>query len=554
MQFQRTRFLDSVGNFFDSVIEPFAPTLANRRRAARGTRQIQQHILDARKQLVMRAFETGREKLREKKWISTTLSPDSALEEDLATLRRNSNELYRTMGFATGAVEGRVNNVVGTGIRPQSRIIANKPAGISKERARQLNTEIEALFDQLTPMVGTGGKQSLWQLQRLVERCWLRDGEAFIVFSDVGRTDKPIPLQMDVIDSERVETPATGGKVRMPDGSEIKFVLDSVHHRLGIHRSEQGDVLGYFIRDAHPGDTASSDVSYTYYTEDRVCHIFEQLWPDQSRGLPWFFSIMSLTRDFKDYREAVLVSAQVAACTTSIISTANPELFKLNSVNEDGLIEMKPGMHMVIGDGDTVSSFNPTQPSTSMEMFDHETLVQIAAAINEPYGWMTGNRKGQSFSAGRLEEVAGQIPVDVQQKLLGDSWLRRFWQRMLREAVIVGAVSITAREFARFPHAFMRHIWLGPGRPFLDGKELLALLQGVEANAITLGAIHARMGEDSETVFRTRGQENAWQLQYGCVPPNQNNVLGPDAGKNSNDGTGDDDEALTADDEELAAI
>lgn len=548
--FNRTRVIDAVGGFFDDLLEPISPSLANRRRSARGVRQIQQ----ARHELVMRAYETGRDKLREKSWIRSELSPDSALEEDLADLRRSSNELYRTMGFATGAIEGRVNNVVGVGIRPQSRIAANAAAGVTAERAKQLNTEIEALFEQLSPIVGTGGRQSLWQMQRLVERCWLRDGEAFVIFSDVGRTDKPIPLQMDVIDAERVETPNNGGRVRMPDGTEIKYVYDPVHHRLGINKSDSGEILGYWVRDVHPGDTKQVDLNFTYYPAERVCHIYEQLWPDQSRGLPWFFSIISLTKDFKDFREAVLVTAQVAACTASIISTSNPELFRKNSINADGLLEMKPGQHVIIGETDSVTPFNPAQPMTSMEMFDHETLVQISAALCEPYGWMTGNRKGQSFSAGRLEEVAGQIPVDVQQKTLSDCWLRKFWIHMLREAVIVGAVAITAREFSRFAHVFLRHVWLGPGRPFLDGKELKALLEAVDKNAITLGAIHARMGEDSETVFRTRGQENAWQLQYGCVPPDQNSKYVEGSGSNRNDGTDTDDEPTNADDEELAAV
>ena len=518
----RSSWLESVGTFLDDVLEPFAPKLSNRRRAARS----QKRIIARRETMLMQAFDAGRDdKLRGDKWLKSGLSADSALDQELATLRRNSNEIYRTCGFGTAAIENRTNNVVGSGIRPQARVLSNKTIGLDKQRATRINRQLESLYEQVSPHIGAGGKESLWQIQRLAQRCWLRDGEVFIVFSDVARDTKPIPLQVNLVDAARVSTPTVGAIVKNAEGGSFKFSDPTERVLLGISKDPDGEIRSYYVRDQQPGDTQHPEETWTRFPADRVCHLFEKLWIDQRRGLPWLFSVINLVKDFKDFREAVLVSANVAACMTAIISGGNPTQIKENTVDEHGRVKMESGSFLFVGDDAQISNFNPSQPTSSIEVFNRELLVEMAAAICEPYGWLTGNRKGQTYSAGKLDEIEGRVPVEVQQKTHADIWLFDLWLRLVQQAVLfTELVEITPAEWLAKKHHFSRHVWRGPGRPFLDpAKEIPALIQAKKENLLTLSDIHARQGLDTEEVLRQRGRENRLEEQFGCVPPNQNN-------------------------------
>ncbi|MFM9964452.1 MAG: phage portal protein [Planctomycetaceae bacterium] len=515
--------LEAVGMFVDDLLEPFAPRMSNKRRAARS----QKRIIERREQVVMQAFEAGiqNDKLRGDKWLKSGLSTDSVLDEELTTLRRNSNEIYRTCGFGTAAIENRTNNVVGSGIRPQARVLSNKTIGLDKARATRINRQLEALYEQLSPHVGAGGRQSLWQIQRLAQRSWLRDGEVFVVFSDVARDSKPIPLQVNLVAAERCTTPTDGATVKTTDGGSFKFDNRYKSTRLGIQK-DGDDIVGYYFRDQSPGDTENPEETWTFYSVDRVCHLFEQLWVDQTRGLPWLFSVINLFKDFKDFREAVLTSANVAACMTAIVSGPNPEQIKNNTIDENGRVQMEAGSFLFVGDDAEVSNFSPSPPSTNAEVFNHEVLIEMCAALCEPYSWLTGNRKGQSYSSGKLDEIDGRVPVEIQQKTHSDLWLFDLWQRLVQQAVLFTTlVEITPAEWLANQHHFTRHVWLGPGRPLLDAsKEGPALIKLIDANLITKASVHARFGEDSDQIFRQRGREIRLERLYGCEPPDQNNV------------------------------
>lgn len=539
----RTETRRSFTERIDAAIFAIAPVWGAKRMAVRQMRD----LAHKRAEALSRHWEGAEsDRLRGEKWLGSRLSPDSALEQDLESLRDRCDELYRSFGLSHGAIENRVDNTVGTGIRPQARIVATEndlgrsAAGvtISEADAKRFNAELDWLFYRLARTCGPGGRESLWDQQRLAERYWQREGEAFLVFSDVGRAEKPIPLQVDVIDPRRVETP--------PERINDPLV------RLGIERNRQGDVVAYWVRETHPHDTVDVRETFRRYPAWRVCHVYEKQWADQSRGLPWFAAMLNDVRDYKDYKEAVIISAQIAACVALVISTTVPPgTMAANGLNSLGQRELSPGQIIHTENADNIQQVNPSQPGTTYGMFNEASLLGFSGGLNWPYGWLTKDRRRSTFSSGKLEEIDGGVVCRVDQQKLRDRALIPFWNLMVDEAVVLGETSIDPTAYARAPWLFREHAWIAPGRPWIDPpKEVGAAIQAKDHNLMPMADILAKLGYDVDEVLTQRARERRREEELGIVPPetqaSQAQATAAAAGAETDDETADEVEEVPA--------
>jgi len=98
-------------NMIDRVVNYFSPVNGARR-------------LKARAVMAMAGGYVGASKLRRamKMWTTFSNDADADILPDLPTLRERSRDLIRNNPLAAGAIKTKVTNVVGTGLRLQSRI------------------------------------------------------------------------------------------------------------------------------------------------------------------------------------------------------------------------------------------------------------------------------------------------------------------------------------------------------------------------------------------------------------------------------------------------
>jgi lambda family phage portal protein len=495
-----------IGRAIDRAVFAVSPGWGSKRIASRNLLQLHEQRFA---QLSTQWEGATKDRLHGDKWLASRLSTDSGLEEELGDQRKRSNELFRNFGFCRGAIDTRVDNVVGKGFRYQSQIRAVDGV-ISEDDADRFNREIEEIVKRWQPMAGKNGRFSFGRLQRIAARSLYRDGDVLRVFSDVGRADKPVPLQVDLIDANRVETPPSkAGSSRV---------------RMGVEYDSSGDILGYHVRNSDPDDTLNQDQAYTFYDTDRAELIFEPLWAQQSRGIPWFASILNECKDLKDFKEAVIIAAQVQACSTLVISTSNPVAAAeaaANAINSDGTREedMYPGKTLYVDNADLIQGFNPTQPTTTFGMFADCVLQAISSGLNWPFTWLTKDYRRVNFISGRLGEIDGRMVIRSDQQLLTETFLNPCADRIITEAVITGEVSIDPTLFDRSKHHFLKHNWIGPGRPWVDPREVQANIASKEHNLDTLAGIHARNGLDTEEVIAERGRERAMEREQEAVPP-----------------------------------
>lgn len=493
----------SIASFIDRAVFAVAPVWGAQRIATR--KQFEQS-----ERYFARALESAEsDRTREGKWLGSRLSADAFLEEDLETTRIRSRELYRN-DFVGGAIDSRVEHVVGTGFTVQAKIKA-KEGVITAEQAKRLNEQLEEVYEQVEPTACRTRKKSLWQKISLACRSVDADGEAFVVFSDIGTTEAPIPLCVEVIDCDRIETPS-------------EFISDP-SIRMGIKYGKNKQIVGYYIRDNHPNDNKEFGTSYTLIPSWRVQHIFVEWFAGQSRGLPWMTRALNRAKDGKDLTEAGIIGAQVEQCFAGFIKTkASPVAAAIGAAtstdNGRRLQDVRPGSINYLGKDDEIVFSAPNKANSvgTLQEYNNRT---IAAALNWPYEMLMKDWRGVSFAGGRIVLNAAKMSTKVRQKLIAESMLRPFWHRLVEESVIVGAVDIDARLYRDNKHAFNRHVWAGPRWSYAinPAEEVRATGLALDYNLTTLAKELSENQEDLEEVIAQRIIEREMERQ-GNIRPN----------------------------------
>jgi len=487
-------WLDKLGSAFDTLVCAVAPE--------RGMKRLQfRHLHNAYQERQVRntRSEAGeRTATRESSWLGSRLSADSGLELDLVSQRTKARELYLNDSIG-GVVESRTNLVVSYGFTPQARIKA-KPGLATDAEAKQWNDELEEVFERIAPRIGKNGKTSLWQLSRLIERHHGVDGESFTILSDRGSADRPIPLILEVIDPERVETPP--GMIGNP------------RVRMGVEHDAGGQIVAYHVRDSHPGDTVDVKQTYTRYEASRVLHVFEAWFAGQSRAFPWLTRSLNRCKDAKDLDEAAIIAAQVEACHAAFVTpgiggganaAANAATGTQGSKRTE---EIRPGMIRYLDDAEQINFSNPTK-SNGYDKLQEWNYRRISVGMSYPYEMISNNWSGMSFAGGRLVLANGKLFVESEQELLREMWFARIWDRMVYETVVVGACSIPPRLYARDPWFFQRHEWNAPAWPYAINpqQEIAAKIAAINANLISKASVCGELGGDFEDVQEQRQRE-----------------------------------------------
>lgn len=456
--------------------------------------------LEAAETAFARIEAAERTDTRADKWLISRLSPDSQAELDLQTARDRARDIYQNDALG-GAIDSKVNHTIGTGLTPQARV-RETPGLLSAAEAEDICQQIERLYERWEPQASRSGRQSLWLCSRIAARHNEFDGESFTILSDRGTADKPIPLAVQVIDPERVETP--------PERSGDPLV------RLGIEYDADGAIVAYHVRRSHPGDTKSTSTKYDSIPAARVLHVFEPLVAEQSRGLMTLCRAMNRAKDAKDYDEATILAAQVEACFAAFVAPSQISGFDSAYGSSNGtastgrrMEDIVPGTIRHLDPGEQVSFATPQRPGSGFTPFMEWNYRRVAAAINWPYEMVVKNWNGLSFAAGRLVLADAKRSTQVSQRIMREQWLSRVWARMVEEGVIVGEIDIDPRLYLQSPWEFTRHVWIAPAWEYAlnPGEEVDADIAEIEGGLATVEDKLGKRGHDLEDFIARRQRE-----------------------------------------------
>lgn len=505
---RRLSLSERLGYGVDRVIGIFSP-------AAAAKRYMLRNVMAA-----SGAYRSGRGSRLRDDWSVSAGSMDQDLLMDLPTLRERSRELNRNDPHAAGITDTVVTNVVGTGIRPQSRVETTFMEGVSQAQVLDFQKRAERSWQKWIPFADAQDRMDFYEIQALVVRQILENGEALVMplMLKDQRRPRPYMLSLDIIEADRLGYPLTA------DADQKRTI------RSGVEIGERGEPVAYWIRKTHPGDYRwsykvrdhNAFVRYSAFNDmgrPNILHLYWMKRPGQTRGVPFFAPVMSYFKDMASYLEAELVAARVAACFAAIIKktdvyTQNIAAPAETNTKGQRLQGIEPGMFEYLQPGEEITQINPNRPGNNFEPFVERYLRDISASLGLCYETVSKDFSKTNYSSARASMLEAFRFFKSWQSWISRKLCQPTWEMFLEEAYLSG--DLPAVPFYQYRQDWTKAQWIAPGRGWVDPtKEVEASRSAIEGHISTLADEAAQAGRDWEEVLEQRAREEAKRKELG---------------------------------------
>jgi lambda family phage portal protein len=464
----------------------------------------------ARRMLEATAYRAADQTRLRGDWILPGLFDETSVDPyELDVIRARTRDHNRNDPVAAGATDTMRLNIVGQGLKPQSRIRADY-IGISEDTARQLQRQAESAWQRFGPTASSDNRLDMDELQFLAITKIIEDGEVIAVPAWANETWRPFGRVIEVLESERLGTPFG------------KSQIENIHQ--GIELGSRGQVVRYWVKKTGAkGQSADDYRSISAFDGDgrpMVLHIFRTNRPGQLRGIPLFAPVLTYFKDLASYLEAEVVAARVAACLAVFITKTDPmaAAYGMQTSTESTtgarITGIEPGMVGYLGQGEGVNVVDPKRPGETFQPFVEQMLRIIGASIGLPYELIAKDFSKTNYSSARAALLEGR-----RQFLNWRGWFARkfcqpIWGLVLEEAYLKG--EFEAPHFYDFKDEYCRCQWIGGAWGWVDPvKEVEASRKAVDYGLSTLAEEAAGQGRDWEEVLDQRGREIEREKELG---------------------------------------
>lgn len=490
-----TRSKQPEPSILDRVIGAISPVAALRRAQARRMLELSYY----------RSASTSR--LRNN-WISSGNSDATPPSHELTALRARSRDANRNDPIATGATETLKLNILGSGLRPQSRIRPDM-IGVSWERARFLQKQAEAIFSAWSRHADCANVLSFDEIQLLALSKIIEDGEIIAIPTWSTEPWRPLSRSIELVESDRLESPLTN--------------TTAIN---GIEFGTRGQPLTYYIRDMADKTTSARQWTPVRARDDngrpKILHVFPSRRVGQTRGVPFFAPVLSYFKDLADYLEAEVVAARVAACLAVFVTKTDPmaTAFNLASSTEAGtgarIQNIEPGLVGYLQPGENINVVDPKRPGDAFPSFIETMLRIIGGALGIPYELLAKDFSKTNYSSARASLLEGRRMFTQWRTWFAEKFCQPILELVLEEAWLRG--QFDAPDFYRYRSELCRVQWLGGGWGWVDPvKEITASQEAIRSNLSTLAEEAANQGRDWEEILEQRATEKAKMKELGLA-------------------------------------
>lgn len=431
-------------NLIDKALAPFFPGTVAQRLAAR---------------MAIQAYEAA-SPTRLHKARSERRSGDSAVQVSAKSLREQARYLDENHDIVTGVfdrLEERIVGPNGIGVEP----LPLKRDGTTSVKFRD---EIKKNWAEWSLRPDTSGELSRGEVERLVCRTWLRDGEALAqhVYGTIPtyRYLTDVPYALEILE---------------PDYLPLHLDDEKKGIRQGIERDQWRRVRAYHLHKKHPADDAGLRDDLKRVVANEIVHIANRKRIGQSRGVSILHSVMIRLADLKDYEESERVAARIAAALTMYIKKGDPGLYTAPGANGETdettgsrQFSLAPGMVFDgLSPGEDVGMLESNRPSALLEGFRESMLRAVASGTRVGYSTLSRNYNG-TYSAQRQELVEAQSGYEVLQSAFIDQWARKVYRKWLEVAILTRKIKIPKEVD---PDTVYNAVYMAPVMPWIDPKK-----------------------------------------------------------------------------------
>jgi lambda family phage portal protein len=461
-------------------------------------------------------------------------------EHERNTLVARSRDAFRNQLIARAALTRINSNVIGTGLRLQSRPNPEL-LGMEPIAAKELGGLIEREFGLWAESAACDAEWTLnfYQQQGLVQLSVLQSGDVFVATPMVRRPDSVYSLVLQHIEGDRVGDPY---------GSINRNIFQ------GVETDALGAPMRYHIADKHPADDGiirytPVDVFGRNTGRRRVMHIFDKERPGQMRGVPILAPVLEPLKKLDRYGDAELMAAVVSAMFTVFV-TKNPESGGAhplaNAIGANGAtnakendISMGNAAIVDLNPGEDVEFANPGRPNENYAPFFTEFCRQAGAALELPVDELLLSYR-DSYSAARAAMLQGWRMYKRRRATIDSMFCQPAFAVWFDEAVAKGRIPVKGYADPVRRAAYTRAVWRGPARGAIDElKEGQAAEKRIQIGVSNLEKEAAELGgEDWWDIAIQRGIERTERAKLGLTDPSDPKPA-PNSAAPSNAGTED---------------
>jgi len=385
--------------------------------------------------------------------VSSSRSPDGVMDQARGKIRDWARYLDENHDLAIGILDELVNKVIGTGL-----VVEPMVRRTNGQLAEDVNAQIRRLWDQWNRRPETTGEIPGAEVDRLLCRTWLRDGEVLQQHVEAGRIQhlSPVPYSIELIEPDYLPFDLFGDNPRI------------VH---GVEKDGWGRPVAYHLYKEHPGNLLFAAIGLNMETvrvpRERIVHLKFTRRLRQTRGVSVLHGIVNRLDDIKDYEESERIAARVAAAFTAYVKR-NPDMIGESAASTDRTLEMNPGM--IIDDllpGEEIGTLGTERPNTNLQQFRNSQLRAAACGTGTSYSSISRDYNG-TYSAQRQEMVEASPAYGRLRTYFIEAAKRPTYERFLAMAIAAGLVPIK-RGIDRNTLADVDI--RGPGLPWIDPKK-----------------------------------------------------------------------------------
>ena len=416
-------------------------------------------------------------------------SADSVMDNAKGKLREIARVLDENHDLATGILNDLVTKSIGSGLQVEPMVKSS-----SGKLMERVNKEILRLWLDWSNRPEVTRELHWCDVQRLVFRTWLRDGEILtqLVNSDNRlRVPSEVKFSLELLEADYLPF----DYIYQQDGRNI------VH---GVEKDAWGRPIAFHLLKEHPGNSLTSINSFktTFETKrvraDDIIHTKYVKRIRQTRGVTIFHSILERLENLADYENSEQIAARIAASMAMAITRS--DAFPMTGVGRDGSTKMdiKPGIVFdQLLPGEKIESIGTERPNTNMQSY-RDSMMRAAAAGTGTNASSISKKYDGNYSSQRQELVESDPAYAGYRKTFIEHFLQPVYQRFVELAVMQGKLTIPRSTDMQ---SLYHPAWSQPAVAWIDPKKEMEAMQiAVNSRFTSRSAVIRKRGEDPDVV------------------------------------------------------
>ncbi|QYK07576.1 phage portal protein [Shewanella mangrovisoli] len=425
------------------------------------------------------------------------------------SLREQARWLDENHDLSIGILDRFEERVIGA----QGIVVEPQPRSMSGEILDELANDIQRRFATWSLKCDVTGRFSRPELERLVLRSALRDGDVFgqHVMGRVSKFGHP-------------NEQGTQYSIEALEADFIPYELNEPAKRVrqGFEVNAWGQVINYHVLLDHPADQIGFRHKTKAVPASSMMHLglFKRL--HQLRGVSIFHGILTRLADIKDYEESERVAARIAAALAFYIKRGDGQSYVPDQSNESSNREIPIAPGMTFDDlkpGEDVGMIESNRPNVHMVEFRNGQMKAVASGSRSSYSSIARDYNG-SYSSQRQELVEQDEPNRIMQQWFCAGWSRPVFRNFLKMEMLNKQDPLVLPPDLD-PRTLFDAVYYGPTMPWIDPrKEAEGWEMMIAANVATEADWTRARGRNPTEVKRQRKREVEYNRENHMVTAN----------------------------------